>query len=250
MPRVNPPPRCLLNRLRPLRRTLSLHRESLKVAFDPQVSSANPHEYAGLTAGNTFERGTLRNIIADATKKLSSRRSFLYEYALSRYYELKFSSAAADVFAKIRLRVDDAIAKIIPESVKKLTAAYENLDSDNAEDWSNAVHSCRRLLVDLADAIFPAAEDKVVEYDGKKRTIKLGKSQYVNRIIAFVESRSSSARYNEIVGSHLAYLGNRLDSICSASNKGTHAVVGKEEAERYLIYTYLLVGDVLSLIAE
>jgi hypothetical protein len=233
-----------------LRRTLSLHRESLKVAFDPQVSSANPHEYAGLTAGNTFERGTLRNIIADATKKLSSRRSFLYEYALSRYYELKFSSAAADVFAKIRLRVDDAIAKIIPESVKKLTAAYENLDSDNAEDWSNAVHSCRRLLVDLADAIFPAAEDKVVEYDGKKRTIKLGKSQYVNRIIAFVESRSSSARYNEIVGSHLAYLGNRLDSICSASNKGTHAVVGKEEAERYLIYTYLLVGDVLSLIAE
>jgi len=49
------------------------------------------------------------------------------------------------------------------------------------------------------------------------------------------------------VGSHLDYIGDRIDSIYNASTKGTHAKVSKEEAERYVIYTYLLLSDLLSL---
>jgi hypothetical protein len=32
-----------------------------------------------------------------------------------------------------------------------------------------------------------------------------------------------------------------------AAQKGSHAVVGREEANRYVVYTYMLVGDLLSL---
>jgi len=44
------------------------------------------------------------------------------------------------------------------------------------------------------------------------------------------------------------YLGDRLDSTFQASQKGSHTrIVSRDEADRYVVYTYLLVGDVLSL---
>ena len=36
------------------------------------------------------------------------------------------------------------------DTIKKFTSVYSNLLSENDEDWSNAVHSCRRILQDLA----------------------------------------------------------------------------------------------------
>lgn len=70
-----------------------------------------------------------------------------------------------------------------------------------------------------------------------------------NRLIQFVESYSCSGRFNSIVGSHLGYLGDRLDSIFKATQKGSHSLItDKDEAERYVIYTYLIVGDILHLL--
>ncbi|PUT38546.1 hypothetical protein DIZ81_13980 [Legionella taurinensis] len=127
----------------------------------------------------------------------------------------------------------------------KFNAVYENLLSENTEDWSNAVHSCRRILQDLADKVCPSTkESKMV--DGKE--IKLGKDNYTNRIMNFVSEKSESERFEDIVGSHLKYLGERLDSIFKAAQKGSHdKIVTREEADRYVTFTYLVVGDVLSL---
>ena len=48
------------------------------------------------------------------------------------------------------------------------------------------------------------------------------------------------------MGSHLRF-NRRLDSVFLAAQKGSHAVVTKDEADRYVVYTYLVVGDILSL---
>ena len=76
---------------------------------------------------------------------------------------------------------------------------------------------------------------------------KLGKNQYINRIIAFIEENSTSERFKSIVGSHLKYIGDRLDSIFKATQKGSHSTVNKEEADRYVLYTYLVINDILTL---
>lgn len=224
---------------------------ALGVAYDPNISisSANPNQYVGRqqNEGNQIERTILRREIRDTSRILASRRAFIYQYVLQKYYELKYSGIADDIFTRNRLSVDQKIGELIPDAVQKFTAAYENLQSTNPEDWSNAVHSCRRIFQDLADAVFPATEDRTTEYNGKTKTIKLGKDNYKNRIIAFVEASSDSERFREIVGSNLEYIGERLDSIYEAANKGTHTAVSKAEADRYVVYTYLLVGDILSL---
>jgi hypothetical protein len=221
--------------------------KALLAAADPDDSS----EVVGFRIkGNQFERRDIRMKHESAAQRLGRSRGLIYNFVLLKHYELKFSGIADDVFARIRLRVDSAIGAKVPEAVKKLTAIYENLRSENPEDWSNAVHGCRRFLQDLADAVFPATDSTRTRQVGEKTvTIKLGKDNYTNRLMAFVEDRSESGRFKDIVGSQLSFLGDRLDSVFKAAQKGSHSdIVRREEADRYVVYTYLLAGDILSLL--
>ncbi len=183
-----------------------------------------------------------------ATKELASRRTFIHEYAIRKHYEIRFSSLAEDVFGRVRSRIDSSIGHAVPDAVRKFAAVHDNLSSDNPEDWSNAAHSCRRVLQDLADAVFPSQDKPTTRMvDGKPKEIGLGVNQYINRLIAYIEDSSESGRFREIVGSHLRYMGDRLDALFGAAQKGSHSTVTKEEADRCVVYTYLIVGDILSL---
>ena len=180
-----------------------------------------------------------------AIEVLTARRTLVYDYAIRKHYEIRFSSLAEDVFTRIRSRVDWSIGLAIPDTAKKLTAAYENLRSVNPEDWANAVHSCRRVLQDLDDAVFPPQKEvRTRNVDGKETKIKLGPDHYINRLVAYIEDSSESRRFEGIVGSNLRYIGNRLDAFFRAAQKGSPAAVTTLEADRYVVYTYLVVGDV------
>lgn len=195
-----------------------------------------------------WERKSSAAAITNLSRIIAQRRAFIYEFVSGIYHELKFSAVASDVFDRTRMKVDKKIGDIIPDAVKRFSAVYENLKSKNNEDWSNAVHSCRRILQDAADALYPAREDKVIEVGGKKKTISLGADNYINRLVAYVEENATSKRFDEIVGSHMKYLGERLDSIFKAAQKGSHDVIStQDEADRYVIYTYLVIGDILQL---
>jgi AbiTii len=226
---------------------IKLTEAALAAAVDPDVSisSANPMQVVSPGIGNTFERQGIVSGHARMSAILAKSRAFIHDYVSRKHYELEFSGIADDVFSRTRERVDAMIGATVPAAVQKLTAVYEGLQSENPEDWSNAVHSCRRVLEDLADALFPAT-DEVRHQNGK--LIKLGKEKYINRLIAFVEERRKSKRFSELVGSHLDFLGDRLDAVFKAAQKGSHAMVEREEADRYVVYTYLIVGDLLSLL--
>ena len=79
--------------------------------------------------------------------------------------------------------------------------------------------------------------------------IKLDEEHYVNRILEFVTQKRESKIYEKIVGSHLRFIEDRLKSVLDASHKGTHTnITDREEANRIVVYTYLLIGDILALI--
>ncbi len=225
----------------------------LQMTDQALLAAAGPNDSAGsvlVIRESQQERTGIRNRHATAAERLARSRATVYRYVFEKHYELKFSGIADDVFSRVRLRVDSKIGITIPESVKRLTAIYENLSSENSENWSNAVHGCRRVLQDLADAVFPPPDEvQTKTRNGEGRTIKLGKENYINRLIAFIDGRSESTTFTQIVGSQLGFLGDRLDAIFRAAQKGSHAdIVRREEAERCVVYTYLLVGDILSLV--
>ena len=245
-----PKPHMYIESIEQMELAVDIGTTSLEAAQDPNISISSANQYQRVTApaGNSLERGNIRVEVRQASERLASRRTLIYGYAARKHYELKFAGVADDVFGRIRSTVDSAIGLTVPDAVKKLTAVYENLRSDNPEDWANAAHSCRRVLQDLADAVFPPqSETRIRKVDDKEIKIKLGSDQYINRLIAHIEDSSESDRFNEIVGSQLAYMGDRLDALFEAAQKGSHATVTKEEADRCVVYTYLLVGDILSL---
>jgi hypothetical protein len=212
---------------------------------DVSVSSANPEQFVMAPMGNWYERQGLHSRLLTASQRLASRRSLIYQYAARRHYELKFSGVAQNVFAAVRESVDRKIGAVIPDAIQRFASVYENLRSTNPEDWSNAVHSCRRILQSFADAVFPPSSEDRVTDSGKR--IKLGQDNYINRLVCFAEDKSGSERFSEMVGSHLGFLGDRLDAVFAATQKGSHATVGRDEANRYVVYTYMLIGDILSL---
>ncbi|MDI6025606.1 hypothetical protein QBK99_05235 [Corticibacterium sp. UT-5YL-CI-8] len=233
-----------------LEERISTTKVALSAARDPNlsVSSANPNQWVGSPTGNTLERARLLQNLTTDVSELASRRGFLHRYVSRRHDELRFSGIAEDIFSRIRITVDERIGIAVPKAVQKITAVYENLQSDNPEDWANAVHSCRRILQDLADVLFPSRADAVKIINGAEKQIRLGPDAYINRLIAYIEEHSASSRYEAIVGSSLRFIGDRLDATFSAAQKGSHAEISsREEADRYVVYTYMLVADILSL---
>src|ERR1700719_2665948 len=139
---------------------IQLSESSLAAARDPAVAAEEPKNSWGFTLkGNVIERNFIRQSAKNAFQRLASRRTMIYEYAMQKHYELRFSGIADDIFTRIRERVDAKIGTVIPDSIQKFSAVYENLQSENPEDWSNAVHGCRRILQDLADAVFPPTDE-------------------------------------------------------------------------------------------
>lgn len=243
-------PYAYLESIEQLESQIEAAKLGLDAARDPNVSlsSANPHQHL-MASNNSGERFRLHGEMKESVKRLAARRSFIHAYALQKHLELRYSGIASDAFSRIREFVDSRIGDTAPASIQKFTAIYDNLQSENPEDWSNAVHGCRRVLQDLADSVFPAQdESRTKEIGGKKIQIKLGADQYINRLICFAEDRSSSTRSSEIIGSQMTYLGDRLDALFQAAQKGSHSVIStRDEADRYVVYTYMIVGDLLRL---
>jgi len=149
------------------------------------------------------------------------------------------------IFSQFRKEADEKLETLAPPILEKLTSVYDNLGSENPEDWANAVHSCRRILVDLADVLYPP-RDEPIEIGGKP--VKVGQEQYINRLVQFVASKTGSKTYRDVVGADLSNIGKRLDSINDAVCKGTHTEITKDEGARYIIHTYLLISDIVALI--
>ena len=230
--------------------------EALKVSADPNINLSYSNQHTDIMSetadriqrqqairGNKQEREKILDTLRILERQLSERKAFIYSYVMQKSIELEFRENLYDVFLSNLELVRTRIAQVVPDGVKKLNSIIENLKSSNEEDWSNAAHSCRRLLKSVADVVFPPQKENL-KVNGK--SIKLGKEQYINRLIAFVEKNKSSSAYSKVVGSQLAFIGDRLDAVSNAAHKGSHNTLkNKSEAEKYFVYTSLILSDIL-----
>lgn len=149
-----------------------------------------------------------------------------------------FGDIPIQVFDTIRNRVDDLLLDICPEAVEKFMTAYHNLSSNSMEDWSMALTSCRRVIKDVADVLYPPTIQSI---NGRS----LGEEQYVNRLWAFLDKNAISGSEKILAKAHVDYLGSFLQKLNDKACKGVHAIVRKDEAAKAVLYTYLTLGDIL-----
>lgn len=137
---------------------------------------------------------------------------------------------------QILLRLSD-IAPQIPDMLYSAFQRFEHLET--SEELAQASLSCRRILKDLADVLYPPRKELV---EGRKVTDK----EYRNRLWAYI-SDCLSGRDKELLLSELDDIGRRVDKIDALANKGIHDKVSLSEVRRLLLGEVILLYDLLTL---
>jgi hypothetical protein len=124
------------------------------------------------------------------------------------------------------------------EGLHGALTAFE--DGGSEERLAHTCVSCRRLLVLLADTLFPPRDGEV---DGRK----VGPNEYRNRLWAFIAEQTGGDERGR-VASELEDVGKRLDRLDGIANKGIHArELGRAETQRFLIAFLAFLYDILTL---
>ena len=161
-----------------------------------------------------------------------------------KLYTGNITSSNLVLFNNLCLQHDRVIHDKATHLTKRFEALHPLLASDNPSHWANAVHECRKIFQELADELFPAQSEPRKK---NELEIKLDSNSYINRLVCFVEDSRKSKTYSSVVSSQLDDFGKKLKTIFDATNKGTHADLTRDHAYSFVGYTYLLVGDILSL---
>ncbi len=169
----------------------------------------------------------------------------VHSYASDSSIALEFGDAVESIFEQSRRDVDLFVRSESPAAAQQLIAISERIAAGDAESLSQALTACRRLLLSVADAVFPASDEDYIDAAGKPR--KVGKDEYKNRLIAFFESRAQSASTLSILSAEVEHMAARVDAVYEKVCKGVHVDVDLAEARLTVITVYLLIGEVVRL---
>ena len=188
--------------------------------------------------------------ISTSEKRLSILKSRYYDYALRKQIELTFSNTASDVFSLYRENVDNYLSEISSETILKLQAIEDKLNSNNPELYSQALTTCRRLFADVAKELF---KKHFPDYQENTYKTKSGKNiditgdHYKNMLSAVIEKLQDKSPAKTLVGSQIIYLLDWIDNLSELQCKGVHADITKHDAMQCIIHTYICLGDILAL---
>lgn len=171
-------------------------------------------------------------------------KAAIHNYATDTYLALEFGDAVEDIFQGARDLVDSFTRSHCPKAAEKIVAINERMSENSPESLSAALTSCRRLLMDVADSVFPASDEEWRDRKGHLR--KIGVDQYKNRLLAYLADLSDSEGSYSLLESEIDHLASRLDIIYEKSCKGVHAEISLTEAKLAVIHTYLFLGEVAS----
>ncbi len=178
----------------------------------------------------------------------SSLKAALHSYVTDRYFAIELGDVVEEIFEKFRYSVEKFISDCCPKAAEKLVAISENMQDGGPEARSSALSSCRRLLMDVADAIFPAQDEEWISSNGRKH--KVGKNEYKNRILAFLEEKISASEIHSLLSDELEHLAARLDSLYEKMCKGVHANISISETRLAIISTYIIVAEIERIVDE
>ena len=203
-----------------------------------------------LTAAVNNSTSIIVNNIGIAEKRLSILKAKYYDYALKKQIEISFGNVATTVFGEYREKVENEFSKLSKETLLKLQAMEDKIDSDNPELYSQALTTCRRLFEETAKMLFEKYFPEYKENTYRTRSgkeIDISKDHYKNKLSAVIEKLEDKSPSKTMVGSNVLYLIDWIDNLSDLQCKGVHHDVTRQDAVRCIIQTYICLGDILNL---
>jgi len=208
---------------------------------------------SNLTNSVTRNMRDITFLISAKQKKVGILKGQYYQYALSVNVELGFSKGTGKIFDKYRSKVDLKLVNLVPKSIQKLQAVYNSIDSDNQEQWSQALTSLRRLFEDVSNALFqkqfPDFEQEQYETSSGKK-LKITGDSYVNRLFAVIDDIDTKAPNNTLIGSNIIRTVDWVENLHNKLCKGVHDDISYEEAMRSILHSYICLGDLITVVDD
>lgn len=197
---------------------------------DPQTGERDYWRGSRLFSGVHFEDIGVQKTLFDP---FDSREHVLRDAELEDMVGSQFAAVVNETLLRTR--------DLDPRLNEALHAAFAAADrSETAEQLAQAALSCRRFVERLADALFPA---QAAERNGRK----LGRSEYRNRLWAYVEDHVEG-RNRQLILSSLSDVGHRIDALDACVQRGVHGdALAASELQRILVSLVGLTYDVLTL---
>ncbi|MFI9605525.1 hypothetical protein ACIHCX_37950 [Streptomyces sp. NPDC052043] len=174
-------------------------------------------------------------------------RTFSYLVAWERRFG--YTSVNESIFGGYKAEVDEMLAEGVPDLVEKFTAVYRRMneaaastpDGPGAEELSQALTTCRRILEAAVDHVLPAQDEP------SESGHKLDQPAYRNRLFEFIKQASSSKSVAKVTVALGKGLHERFTAVDELTNKGVHASVALQAANLCALNTYVLCGEILLL---
>lgn len=172
----------------------------------------------------------------------------IYNFAASVSANLMFGNVIESIFDETRKTVDAELRKNCPDIFKKLTETYNDLVTGSVDsNWSKVTFACRDILQDFTDYIFKPeftpTNEKLPEREQTKNKVRYTLQAKLNK----------TTTESELITSQVEYLNAYLDKLTNYIQKEIHHKgfeVTKEDANRCIIYTYLIIGDILKILRK
>jgi hypothetical protein len=157
--------------------------------------------------------------------------------------ELQYGGIVEYLMEEIRRETDSKLAKLDQKITNETQSLFLNLSSNNPSDWNKVGHSCRKILMLLADKLFPARDEKYETKSG--RNLEVGNSQFINRLIAFIDQKFG-ADERKLLSSETFLLEKYLRQIVEYDQMAEHKpLIEKFHANMIAIHTYLISSEIL-----
>lgn len=205
---------------------------------------------SNLTSSVTNVTAQLMGQISKAEKELAILRGKYYEYALEKNIEILFGNVAESIFSNYRQNVERGFGELSNQTILKLQAIEDKINSENPELYSQALTTCRRLFentsVELFNKYFPDFEGDLYKTKSGKE-IDISGDHFRNKLSAVIEILQEKSTKKTLVGSSILYTIDWIENLSNLQNKGVHSEINKEDAVKCIIHTYICLGDILSL---
>jgi hypothetical protein len=206
---------------------------------------------SGLSPGDTYfaaerARETRANLITPLQARrgiLEKIRQAVHDYLVSVETDLFAGKSSSDIFQRAQVYINEALRRYAPEALDMFVAAQERLSSGTSEDYAHALTSCRRIMKELADALYPPSDEEVEGIDGAMRAMT--DERYKNRLTEYVRAKVEEKRQRQTVVQIVSDLYSRLDALDGLASKGVHAKVTEAEADTCVVWTYMLAADIV-----
>ncbi|MFH8533214.1 hypothetical protein ACH4GE_32875 [Streptomyces tendae] len=198
------------------------------------------------------ERLDYRSELATRTRTqriIGRTRHLTFALLCSWERRLGYTSINESIFGGYRVKVDKLLAEGAPELLQQFNAVYRRLqeaaettpDRDAAEELSQAITTCRRILKAVVDHVLPPQEQP------SDTGHSLDDAHHRNRLFEFTKRAIQSKSNNKLTDVMIAGLYDRFVAVDTMTNKGVHAAVAFETANLCALNTYIICGEIISL---